>query len=97
MEKEVLGRDILNVIACEGPERIERPETYRQWQNRTVRAGFEQVALDQHMLQEAQVIVKRIYDKEFSVANDGHWMLLGWKGQPLYALSVWRPMIPNRH
>ncbi|PRQ34158.1 putative transcription factor GRAS family [Rosa chinensis] len=33
-EQEILGRDIINVIACEGSRRLERPETYKQWQIR---------------------------------------------------------------
>ncbi|CAH1446809.1 unnamed protein product [Lactuca virosa] len=33
-EKEVIGRELINVIACEGTKRIERPETYKQWQTR---------------------------------------------------------------
>ncbi|MCO5581111.1 hypothetical protein L7F22_034987 [Adiantum nelumboides] len=35
------ARDILNIVACEGAERVERPETYRQWDLRIKRAGFE--------------------------------------------------------
>eukprot|EP00250_Pteridium_aquilinum_P016768 c23284_g1_i1 orf=105-2597(+) len=91
IEREVLGRDILNIIACEGPERVERPETYKQWENRTRRAGFEQNPLNQVMLKEAQVIVRAVYNKNFSVDEDGCWMLLGWKGQTMHGLSVWKP------
>ncbi|KAL6128213.1 hypothetical protein ACLB2K_071569 [Fragaria x ananassa] len=32
IEREIFGREAMNVIACEGSERIERPETYKQWQ-----------------------------------------------------------------
>ena len=28
LEGGMLGREILNIIACEGADRIERPETY---------------------------------------------------------------------
>lgn len=31
-EEAIYGREIRNVIACEGRERIERPESYKQWQ-----------------------------------------------------------------
>ncbi|KAL8144057.1 hypothetical protein V2J09_017089 [Rumex salicifolius] len=31
-EREFYGREIMNVVACEGTERVERPETYKQWQ-----------------------------------------------------------------
>ncbi|KAF2311822.1 hypothetical protein GH714_026930 [Hevea brasiliensis] len=38
-EKEIFGRYAMNVIACEGWERVERPETYRQWQVRKLGLG----------------------------------------------------------
>ncbi|MCO5610308.1 hypothetical protein L7F22_064544 [Adiantum nelumboides] len=91
IEREVLGRDILNVVACEGPERIERPETYRQWQNRTQRAGFVQLPLDRKVLNESQTVVKGSYNKNFSVDEDGPWMLLSWKGKVVNGLSLWKP------
>ncbi|KAH7279553.1 hypothetical protein KP509_37G024300 [Ceratopteris richardii] len=91
IEKEVLGRDILNVIACEGTERIERPETYRQWQNRTRRAGFVQVPLDRNMLEDSRTIIRCRYNKNFLVDEDGSWMLLSWKGKVSNALSLWKP------
>ncbi|KAK3006892.1 hypothetical protein RJ639_009581 [Escallonia herrerae] len=40
----------MNVIACEGAERIERPETYKQWQVRNLRAGFRQLPLNDEIL-----------------------------------------------
>eukprot|EP00250_Pteridium_aquilinum_P006269 c16222_g1_i1 orf=129-2693(+) len=91
IERELLGRSILNVVACEGTERVERPETYRQWQNRTLKAGFEQIPLDRNVLKESQTIVKCSYDKNFSVDEDGSWMLLGWKGKVVHGLTLWKP------
>ncbi|KAH6828359.1 hypothetical protein C2S53_014135 [Perilla frutescens var. hirtella] len=38
-EQDFLGREVINVVACEGAERVERPETYKQWQVRHIRAG----------------------------------------------------------
>ncbi|KAB1201810.1 Scarecrow-like protein 14 [Morella rubra] len=49
-EKEFYGKEVMNVIACEGRERVERPETYKQWQLRTLRAGFRQLPLDKELL-----------------------------------------------
>ncbi|KAL0460345.1 UNVERIFIED_CONTAM: Scarecrow-like protein 14 [Sesamum latifolium] len=46
-EEQVFGKDAMNIIACEGTERVERPETYKQWQVRNQRAGFRQLELDQ--------------------------------------------------
>ncbi|KAI3961622.1 hypothetical protein MKX01_029953 [Papaver californicum] len=40
MERDFLGKEAFNIIACEGSERVERPETYKQWQLRNIKAGF---------------------------------------------------------
>nr|CAB3463636.1 unnamed protein product [Digitaria exilis] len=45
IEGKLLGREAMNIIACEGAERTERPETYKQWQARCLKAGFEQLDL----------------------------------------------------
>ncbi|XVE79566.1 hypothetical protein DITRI_Ditri14bG0068900 [Diplodiscus trichospermus] len=91
-EKEILGRDIMNVVACEGTERVERPETYKQWQARTLRAGFKQVPLDQELMKKVTNLVQSSYHRDFVVDVDGRWMLQGWKGRVIYALSCWKPV-----
>lgn len=88
-EKEILGRDIMNVIACEGLERVERPETYKQWQVRNTRAGFKQVPLDQELLKSVEKIVNTEYHQDFVIDQDGSWMLQGWKGRIIDGLSCW--------
>ncbi|KAK6916151.1 Transcription factor GRAS [Dillenia turbinata] len=50
LEEELCGKEVMNIVACEGSERIERPETCKQWQARNLRAGFEQLPLDQELL-----------------------------------------------
>ncbi|CAI9778744.1 unnamed protein product [Fraxinus pennsylvanica] len=90
-EKEFFGKDAMNIIACEGTERVDRPETYKQWQVRNLRAGFRQLPLDQEIVKAIRNKVKLNYHKDFSVDEDGKWMLQGWKGRVLYALSCWRP------
>ena len=91
LEKEVFGRQALNVIACEGWERVERPETYKQWQVRNLRAGFAQLPLDREILERAIDKVRTSYHKDFVIHEDGRWMVQGWKGRIIYALSCWKP------
>ena len=59
IEKGVFGRDAINVIACEGAERVERPETYKQWQVRNQRAGFKQLPLAQEHVNRVKEMVKK--------------------------------------
>ncbi|KAF2291749.1 hypothetical protein GH714_035436 [Hevea brasiliensis] len=90
-EKEFYGREALNVIACEGSGRVERPETYKQWQIRNARAGLKQLPLDPQLLNKLKCRVKTRYHEDFVVDQDGQWMLQGWKGRILYASSAWVP------
>ncbi|CAH2060195.1 unnamed protein product [Thlaspi arvense] len=92
-EKEFYGREIMNVVACEGTERVERPESYKQWQARAMRAGFKQLPLEKELVQKLKLMVESGYkSKEFDVDQDGNWLLQGWKGRIVYASSTWVPM-----
>lgn len=90
-EREVFGRDVMNVIACEGSERVERPDTYKQWQVRIKRHGFKQLPLNRDILNEVKVKVRRSYHNDFMIDEDSDWMLQGWKGRVMHALSFWKP------
>ncbi|GAA0154823.1 hypothetical protein LIER_12691 [Lithospermum erythrorhizon] len=96
-EREVIGRDAMNVIACEDTERVERSETYKQWQSRNLRAGFTQQPLDREILSSVRDKVKKQYHKDFIVDEDGNWMLQGWKGKVLWSLSCWKPNKRRTH
>lgn len=92
-EKEFYGREIMNVVACEGTERVERPESHRQWQARAMRAGFRQIPLEKELVQKLKLLVESGYKtKEFDVDQDGQWLLQGWKGRIVYGSSVWVPL-----
>ncbi|KAK9940565.1 hypothetical protein M0R45_017219 [Rubus argutus] len=91
-EREIYGRDIMNVVACEGLERVERPETYKRWTVRILRAGFKQLPLDQDRLKKVKSMSKVTgYHKDFRIEEDREWMLQGWKGRIIMALSFWKP------
>uniref|UniRef100_A0ACD5WGR0 Uncharacterized protein n=1 Tax=Avena sativa TaxID=4498 RepID=A0ACD5WGR0_AVESA len=90
IESALFSREAVNVISCEGMERMERPETYKQWQSRNQRAGFKQLPLDQNIMKRAREKVK-CYHKNFIIDEDNRWLLQGWKGRILFALSTWKP------
>jgi len=89
IEREYVGRGALNVIACEGMERIERPETYKQWHMRNLRAGFRPLPLNKEVMKRARYKVSKSYHRDFLVDEDNKWMLQGWKGRVIFALSAW--------
>ncbi|XP_075509225.1 scarecrow-like protein 9 [Primulina tabacum] len=92
IEKDIFGKEALNVIACEGWERVERPETYKQWQVRDLRAGFIHIPFEREIMKGAIYKVRTCYHKDFVIDEDGHWMLMGWKGRIIYAISCWKPI-----
>ncbi|KAJ6904443.1 scarecrow-like protein 33 [Populus alba x Populus x berolinensis] len=94
-EQEVFGKEILNVIACEGCDRIERPEKYKQWQARNVRAGLRQLPLKEGIVEKVREQVKSSHHKDFLMDQDGQWMLHGWKGRILFAISCWKSAQPG--
>ncbi|KAL3653181.1 hypothetical protein CASFOL_002862 [Castilleja foliolosa] len=93
-EQQFFGKEAMNTIACEGTEKVECPETYKYWQGKTVRFGLRQVPIDQEIVKRVSE-VKKDYHKNFSVDQDGKWILLGWKGRVIYGFSCWRPTTHN--
>ncbi|KAM0896592.1 hypothetical protein ACQ4PT_023092 [Festuca glaucescens] len=89
IEQNIFGRAALNVIACEGTDRVERPETYKQWQTRNQRAGLKQLPLNPQVIERVRDKVKNNYHKDFVIDVDHQWLLSGWKGRILYAISTW--------
>ncbi|KAJ3676408.1 hypothetical protein LUZ60_003820 [Juncus effusus] len=91
MERYLLGPKVVNIIACEGSERVVRPENYRQWQTRSIREGYVQNLLDREIYNNIIYYVRKIFHKEYVVDEDNNWLLMGWKGRIAFALSTWKP------
>jgi hypothetical protein len=91
IEREMYRSVLMNVIACEGSERIERPETYKKWTARNLKAGFEQLPLNPNIVKEIKDTVKQDYHKDYVLNEDDQWLVLGWKGRITYAISTWKP------
>ena len=90
LEREVLGRELLNIIACEGYARIERAEPYRQWQNRMERAGFVLRPLNPVVFSKIKAMMASFH-QDFGVGEDDGWLLMGIKDQITSASGVWEP------
>ncbi|XP_023768521.1 scarecrow-like protein 9 [Lactuca sativa] len=90
LEREIFGREALNVIACEGWERSERPETYKQWHVRNLRVGLIPVPFSRFIINRGREKVG-LYHKDFLIDEDNNWLLQGWKGRIVYAISCWKP------
>ncbi|XP_039822137.1 scarecrow-like protein 9 [Panicum virgatum] len=90
LERDVLGPCALNVIACEGRDRTDRFDSYKQWQLRSRRAGLRLLPLDREVVGEVRDDVrKHRYHRDFVISEDHGWLLQGWKGRVLYAHANW--------
>lgn len=89
-EQDFYGREVINVVACEGADRVERPETYKQWQVRHLRAGFRPLPFSDEVMRKLRHKGSG-YHKDFVFDVDGCWMLQGWKGRIICASSCWVP------
>ncbi|KAK3442098.1 hypothetical protein EUGRSUZ_B02330 [Eucalyptus grandis] len=89
LERDVYGREIMNIVACEGLERVERPETYKQWQLRLTRVGFQQLPLDQELMKKTRAKLSGNYHKDFELEEENNWMLLGWRGRIISCCTCW--------
>ncbi|KAF7048314.1 hypothetical protein CFC21_057100, partial [Triticum aestivum] len=61
LERDMFGQCALNIIACESADRVERPETYKQWQLRNQRAGLGQLPLKPIITKVATGKVESLY------------------------------------
>ena len=93
VERNMLARSAINMIACEGADRVERPQNYKEWQARNERAGLRQLPLDPDVVLMLKDQVKSRYHKHFMISEDHCWLLQGWKGRVLYAHSTWASQV----
>ncbi|KAJ3672428.1 hypothetical protein LUZ60_007149 [Juncus effusus] len=89
LENIIWGRSVINLIACEGSERCVGAENYKQWHTRNLRAGLEQLLLDRVILKRIKDKVREVYHKNFFIDDDKEWLLIGWKGRVVGAVSAW--------
>ncbi|KAI5062708.1 hypothetical protein GOP47_0023247 [Adiantum capillus-veneris] len=93
-ESEILGKAILNIVACEGTDVVERVDKYKHWQALAEEVGFEQLPLNEEIKDKVQAMLKS-WHKEYTVAEDSQYLLMGWKGRMLHAMSAWKASAPQ--
>ncbi|KAM0038894.1 putative transcription factor GRAS family [Helianthus debilis subsp. tardiflorus] len=92
MSEVYLGRQICNVVACEGTDRIERHETLTQWRTRMNSAGFNPVHLGSNAFKQASMLLALFAGGDgYRVEENDGCLMLGWHTRPLIATSAWQP------
>ncbi|CAN6475905.1 unnamed protein product [Victoria cruziana] len=90
VERQCLARDIVNIVACEGEERIERYEVAGKWKVRMMMAGFEACPLSTYVNDTIRRLLHRSYGDRYEVKEEGGALYFGWEGKNLVMASAWR-------
>ncbi|KAF5193507.1 Della protein gai1 [Thalictrum thalictroides] len=91
MSEMYFGRQICNVVACEGVDRVERHECLDQWRNRMKSAGFSLSHLGSNTFRQVNSLLS-VFDggSGYKVEENNGCLLLGWHTRPLVASSAWQ-------
>ncbi|GAB2274987.1 DNA topoisomerase 2-associated protein pat1 [Dionaea muscipula] len=89
IEQHCLARDIVNLIACEGAERVERHELHGKWRSRFTMAGFIPYPLSSLVNCTIKTLLMCYSDKYRLEESDGA-LYLGWRTRNLVAASAWQ-------
>lgn len=88
-EENCVARDMVNIVACEDTDRVERHEPLDKWKFRLQAAGFISLPLSYSVVTGVQEVLRefsecyRLWEKEGA-------LVLGWKNRPMVTCSAWR-------
>ncbi|XP_061337270.1 scarecrow-like protein 28 [Gastrolobium bilobum] len=96
--EEMYAREIRNIIACEGSDRLERHESFVNWRKMMEQGGFRCMGVSERERIQSQLLLKMYSCDNFNVKKqeleDGAAaaLTLGWLDNPLYSVSAWAPV-----
>ncbi|KAJ9147487.1 hypothetical protein P3X46_029643 [Hevea brasiliensis] len=86
--EEMFGREIENIVACEGLERFERHERYGRWAIRLGQGGFKPIRLWYNFNEDTKQMVDG-FGKGYKIASEKTSLMICWHERPLYAVTAW--------
>ncbi|KAK9750284.1 hypothetical protein RND81_02G184300 [Saponaria officinalis] len=91
MTEVYLGRQICNVVACDGADRVERHETLAQWRTRFNAADLTPVHLGSNAFNQVSMLLEYYAGGEgYGVEEHDGCLMLGWHNRPLITTSAWQ-------
>ncbi|XP_027356823.1 DELLA protein RGL1-like [Abrus precatorius] len=88
IERLHFADEIRNIVAFEGPDRVERHERVDQWRRQLGRAGFQVMPL---MCTSQARMMLSVYDCDgYTLSSEKGNLLLGWKERPVMMASAWQ-------
>lgn len=89
VEQHCLAREIVNIIACEGAERVERHELLGKWRSRFLMAGFTPYPLNSMVNATIKALLQN-YNENYRLEERDRALYLGWVNQDLVASCAWK-------
>ncbi|GMH00886.1 hypothetical protein Nepgr_002725 [Nepenthes gracilis] len=89
VEKQCLARDIVNIVACEGEERIERYEVAGKWTARMMMAGFSCSPMNEDVSSMIRQQIRQYCDR-YTLKEEMGALHFGWEEKNLVFASAWR-------
>ncbi|XP_027336366.1 scarecrow-like protein 28 [Abrus precatorius] len=95
--EETYGREIRNIVACEGRDRLERHESFGKWRRMMVeQGGFRCIGVTEREMSQSQLLLKMYACDKYCVkkqeSEGAAGVTLGWLDQDLYTVSAWAPV-----
>ncbi|KAF8050857.1 hypothetical protein N665_1862s0012 [Sinapis alba] len=90
VERQCLARDIVNIVACEGEERIERYEVAGKWRARMMMAGFSPRPMSGRVTSNIQNLIKQDYCSKYKLKEEMGELHFCWEEKSLIVASAWR-------
>ncbi|KAK7348365.1 hypothetical protein VNO80_22918 [Phaseolus coccineus] len=88
-EQHCVARDIVNMIACEGVERVERHELLGKWRSRLSMAGFKQCQLSSSVMVATQNLLND-FSQNYRLEHRDDALYLAWMNRHMATSSAWR-------
>lgn len=90
LAEEYVGKQIIDVVACEGRERKERHETAKEWKKRFCAAGFQMAPLGFDAFKRVSMLLEYYAGGEgYRIEENDGCLMLCWHTRPLITSSAW--------
>ncbi|KAK7255746.1 hypothetical protein RIF29_29165 [Crotalaria pallida] len=89
VERQCLAKDIVNIVACEGEDRIERYEVAGKWRARMAMAGFTSSPMSINVKEAIRKLIKQ-YSDRYKMKEEMDALHFGWEEKNLIVASAWR-------
>ncbi|XP_055803655.1 GRAS family protein RAM1-like [Solanum dulcamara] len=90
LEQYIFGPEIMNIVSCEGMERVVRHERLEKWRRVMEGKGFKGVALSANAVTQSKILLGLYSCDGYKLTEDNGCLLLGWQDRAILAASAWR-------